>query len=140
MEDNDRDSRSSNKKRHGITCNTSSYCTAICGMCTPCLRRSGSAQAKLKFTHLQLRLKQKLLRSKDGNGNCSCRDSDVEFPVSARYLQIRGWRTIWKLQSHGIPDLINIGGATVLSSMVSLEVEGLARSMRHNKSGGELAS
>jgi hypothetical protein len=40
----------------------------------------------------------------------------------------------------GSPDLINIGGATVLSSMVSLDVEGLARSMRHNKSGGELAS
>ena len=36
----------------------------------------------------------------------------------------------------GSPDLINIGGATVLSSMVSLEVERLARSMRHNKSGG----
>jgi hypothetical protein len=35
----------------------------------------------------------------------------------------------------GSPDLINIGGATVLSSMVSLEVEELARSMRQNKSG-----
>jgi hypothetical protein len=43
---------------------------------------SASAQAKLRFAHLQLRLKQQLLRSKDGNGNCSCRDSDVEFPVS----------------------------------------------------------
>lgn len=36
----------------------------------------------------------------------------------------------------GSPGLTNIGRATVLSSMVSLEVEGLARSMRHNKSGG----
>ena len=42
---------------------------------------SGSAQAKVRFAHLQLRLKQQLLRSKDGNGNCSCRDSDVECPV-----------------------------------------------------------
>jgi hypothetical protein len=42
---------------------------------------SGSAQAKLRFAHLQLGLRQQLLRSKDGNGNCSCRDSDVEFPV-----------------------------------------------------------
>jgi hypothetical protein len=43
---------------------------------------SGSAQAKLRFAHLQLRLKQQLLRSKDGNGNCSCRDSDVDFPAT----------------------------------------------------------
>jgi hypothetical protein len=33
---------------------------------------SGSAQAKVRFAHLQLRLKQQLLRSKDRNGNCSC--------------------------------------------------------------------
>ena len=38
---------------------------------------------------------------------------------SARYLQIRGWRTVWRLQLQWeSPDLINIGGATVLSSMV----------------------
>ena len=43
---------------------------------------SGSAQAKLRFTHLPLRLKQQLLRSEDGNRNCLCRDSDVEFPVT----------------------------------------------------------
>jgi hypothetical protein len=42
---------------------------------------SGSAQANLRFDHLQVRLKQQLVRSKDGNGNCSCRDSDVELPV-----------------------------------------------------------
>jgi len=31
----------------------------------------------------------------------------------------------------GSSDLINIGGVAVLSSMVSLEVEGLAKGMRH---------
>jgi len=26
----------------------------------------------------------------------------LQISVSARYLQIRGWRTVWKLQSYGI--------------------------------------
>ena len=43
---------------------------------------SGSAQAMLRFAHLQLRLKQQLLRSKDRNRNSLYRDSDVECPVS----------------------------------------------------------
>ena len=50
----------------------------------------GSAQANLRFAHLQLRLKQQPLRSRDGNGNCSRRDSDVELPVSHGLLSVSG--------------------------------------------------
>jgi hypothetical protein len=57
----------------------------------PCHKQgSGSAQAQLRFAHLQLRLIQQLLKSKDGNGNCSCQDSDVECPVSLA-SQISDW-------------------------------------------------
>ena len=42
---------------------------------------SGSAQANLRFAHIQVRLRQQLIRSKDGNGNSSCQDSDIEYPV-----------------------------------------------------------
>jgi hypothetical protein len=55
----------------------------------------------------------------------------LQISVSARYLQIRGWRKYGSCNRIGSSGLINIGGATVLSSMVSLEVEGLARGMRH---------
>jgi hypothetical protein len=55
--------------------------------------KTGSlSQARLRlgsgFAHLQLRLKQQLLRSKDRNGNCSCRDSDVEYPVTERGVDL----------------------------------------------------
>jgi hypothetical protein len=69
----------------------------------------------------------------------------VEIPTSNSLFQQDICRSVvggqyGSCNRMGSPDLINIGGATVLSSMVSLDVEGLARSMRHNKSGGELAS